>query len=79
MNRFDYIKYDQRAMNQQTHLKSEVEDLEEYLNKFLPDGRAKDLALISLEEFYMWCGKAIRDEQIKRTDSAVLQEERTNS
>ncbi len=27
-----------------------------------------------LEQAYMWCGKALRDEQIKRNGEAVLQE-----
>lgn len=64
--RFDYVKYDRKAQNQQTAIKEMCESLEEYINKFISDGRAKSLAFTSLEEFYMWCGKAIRDEQIKR-------------
>ena len=77
--RFDYVKYDQRAVNQQNHIKTEVEGLELYLDKFLPNSRAKDLALQALEEFYMWCGKAIRDDQVKRNGSAEPQEQRSNS
>jgi len=38
--------------------------------------RAKALAITKLEEVYMWIGKAIRDDQIKRNGSAELQEER---
>jgi len=33
-------------------------------------------AIDKLEEFYMWVGKAIRDDQIKRNGSAPLQEGR---
>jgi len=36
--------------------------------------RAKALAITKLEEVYMWIGKAIRDDQIKRNGSAELQE-----
>lgn len=35
-------------------------------------------ALRTLEESYMWCGKAIRDEQIARNGSAPLEEGRTD-
>lgn len=79
MSRFDYVKYDQRAVNQQTHLKEQCEGIEEYLNKFFHDSRAKSLALTALEEFYMWCGKAIRDDQIGRNGTAEPQEQRTDS
>lgn len=79
MSRFDYVKYDQRATNQQLHLKEEFEKIEAYVNKFFNDGRAKSLLLTSLEEAYMWAGKAIRDDQVKRNGSAPLQEERANS
>lgn len=34
------------------------------------------MAITKLEEFYMWVGKAIRDEQLLRNGSAELQEER---
>lgn len=36
-------------------------------------------AMQRLEQAYMWCGKALRDEQIARNGSAVSQEERTDS
>jgi hypothetical protein len=37
---------------------------------------AKKNAIKSLEETYMWIGKAIRDDQLARNGSAELQEER---
>lgn len=37
-----------------------------------------DDAVDLVEEFYMWVGKAIRDDQIKRNGSAPLQEGRKN-
>lgn len=36
-------------------------------------------SLQRLEQAYMWCGKAIRDEQIERNGSAPLLEERGQS
>lgn len=36
-------------------------------------------ALGLLEQAYMWCGKAIRDDQIERNGGAPLQEGRSNS
>jgi hypothetical protein len=41
--------------------------------------RSKAQAITKLEECYMWIGKAIRDDQIARSGSAPLQEERINS
>jgi len=77
-NRFDYVKYDQQAINQQNELKDNFINLEIFVNG-LKEGRAKSLVLTKLEEAYMWCGKAIRDEQIARNGDAELQEERCNS
>lgn len=68
MSRFDYVKYDDKAVAQQADLKSHFIELDNYA-KSLPEGRAKALALTKLEEAYMWFGKAIRDEQIERTNS----------
>lgn len=78
MSRFDYVKYDQKAVDLQNCCKSHMIVLELFLNN-LPESRAKSLAVTKLEEAYMWIGKAIRDEQIARNGSAELQEERTNS
>lgn len=75
-NRFDYVKYDQRAINMQNHVKEVCQQLEEYMQQFIPEGRPKSLALTSLEEFYMWVGKAIRDDQLTRVNNTELQEQR---
>lgn len=78
-SRFDYVKYDQAAIDQQDVTKNNVRDVETLINKIAasPGGqRAKSLALTKLEECYMWIGKLIRDEQIARNGSAPLQEER---
>lgn len=72
---FDYVKYDEKAQGLQDSIKSQVLCIGAMLN-VLPAGRAKALAFTKLEEFYMWVGKAIRDDQIARNGSAPLQEER---
>jgi hypothetical protein len=76
-SRFDYVKYDELATITQKHFKNVFEDAEQYIDR-LANGRAKSLALTSLEESYMWVGKAIRDEQIARNGSAELQEGRND-
>jgi len=76
MSRFDYVKYDDKAIDQQGWFKQEFEELESGVNQFLQSPRAKALVLTKLEEAYMWVGKAIRDDQIARNGSAPLQEER---
>lgn len=75
MSRFDYVKYDDLAMQTQDAFKGLVMAMEEGID-LLQSPRAKALALTKLEEVYMWIGKAIRDDQIKRNGSAELQEER---
>lgn len=76
MSRFDYVAYDQIAVEQQNALKKAVQELEyriDAIGKCLDPlvdrtftGRAKALAITKLEEVYMWTGKAIRDEQLAR-------------
>lgn len=78
MSRFDYVQYDDHAADFQALVKEKFIELEATL-KTLKDGRAKSLVMISLEEAYMWSGKAIRDEQIERNGSAEPQEERCDS
>ncbi len=75
MSRFDYVKYDWEAMEDQDKAKRHCAVLETLIER-LDSSRAKSLALTKLEECYMWIGKAIRDDQIKRNGSAELQEER---
>jgi hypothetical protein len=81
MSRFDYVKYDDRAMKDQENAKHLVARLEQTINavESKEAGRAKSLALTKLEECYMWIGKAVRDDQIARNGTASLQEERRNS
>lgn len=78
MSRFDYVKYDDLAINDQGCIKNLFEGTEELIRFRLQEGRAKSLALTKLEEAYMWVGKAIRDDQIARNGSAESQEGRDN-
>lgn len=77
--RFDYVKYDKQAIVAQEGLKTCFEQLESHINTLLVDGRPKALALTSLEEAYMWIGKAIRDDQILRNSQTAHVPERSNS
>jgi hypothetical protein len=77
MGRFDYVRYHEQAESQQAAAKTLCQNLKQVINN-LGVGRAQSLAFTKLEECYMWIGKAIRDEQIKRNGTAELQEERKN-
>ncbi len=79
MSRFDYVKYDERALAIQKTAKELCSVLEAGINIEIQSPRAKALALTKLEEVYMWIGKGIRDDQIARNGGAPLQESRTNS
>lgn len=79
MSRFDYVKYDDRAVNDQEAFKDLFLALEDNVTARLKPGRAQSLVLTKLEEAYMWIGKSIRDAQIERNGSAELIEQRTNS
>lgn len=63
MSRFDYVQYDEQAKAYQTDIKVKVENCEGALTYF-PDSDNKKNAIKALEEFYMWCGKCIRDQQL---------------
>lgn len=86
MSRFDYIKYDRGATEDQETAKGLVKKLESMIESIgyalpTPDerkycGRSKSLALTKLEECYMWIGKALRDDQMARGVHSPLQEER---
>ncbi len=77
MSTFDYVKYDELAIAVQANLKRQFEGIEATIQT-LDNGRAKSLAITKLEEAYMWCGKAIRDEQITRNKFTQKQEERAH-
>lgn len=78
MSRFDYVKYDEESVRHQDQAKRQHDDIRAFIETNLKPGRAASLAMTKLEECYMWVGKAIRDDQIARNGSALLQEERKN-
>lgn len=67
-SRFNFIAYDELSKERSEAIKKAVENLENAIENHLPgEGRAKSLLLTKLEECFMWVGKAIRDEQLKRS------------
>lgn len=76
--RFSYVKYDQESAARSEDFKKAFEVLEEKVQAGLPEGREKSLVITKLEEGFMWVGKAIRDEQIKRNSQPEHVPERTN-
>jgi hypothetical protein len=79
MSRFDYIAYDEESKTHQAELKSLFTALEDKLYT-LANTRYISLAFTSLEECYMWAGKATRDDQLVRNNYTFsLEEERSNS
>lgn len=78
-SKFDYIAYDEEAKAHQAQLKLLVTAVEDKLYS-LANTRYISLALTSLEECYMWAGKATRDDQLVRNNYEFsLEEERSNS
>lgn len=76
---FDYVKYDDKANEHQAIFKERFIDLHESVANLIDCPRSKALVKTKLEEAYMWIGKGIRNDQIKRNGSAELEESRTNS
>lgn len=76
--RFDYVKYDHESTDKQKIFKDHVEELDRMIQT-LECPRSVEYAIKALEESYMWIGKALRNEQIKRNGSAELQEERCDT
>ena len=74
-NTFSYVKYDELSRQMQETFKNMFEAIEAYADGVLFDSRPKSLLKTSLEEAYMWTGKAIRDMQIDR-DNTPHQESR---
>lgn len=77
--RFDYVKYDPRALDTQASAKGAFSALGEAIESIEQrDGKSREtsLALTKLEESYLWLGKHIRNDQVKRNGSAPLQENR---
>lgn len=62
---FNYIKYDEISLEKQERCKELIEALEGQIER-MGAGRYQSLAMTALETAYMWIGKAIRDEQVRR-------------
>ena len=65
--RFDHIQFDEISLNKAHGLRVAFENVEDLLEK-LPPSRQRLFCFQALEEAYMWAGKAIRDEQLHRSD-----------
>ncbi len=84
MSRFDYVVYDQDALNCSLRYKQLFMQIEELLESsislHLPEREKAywKAALLHSEISYAMVGKAIRDDQIARNGSAELQEGRGN-
>lgn len=77
-SRFDYVRYDVESQDKQKIFKEHVEELDRMIST-IECPRSTEYAIKALEEAYMWIGKGLRNEQIKRNGSAELQEERCNT
>ncbi len=77
-SRFDYIKYDDTAVQRQGMCKEAVLEVEECLNLYVVCEESKKKAMQALEECYMWIGKGIRNDQVNRNKFYELQEGRKN-
>lgn len=63
--RFDYVEWDEVAQSRSDALKSLCMTLEASINP-LADSREKSMAITKLEETFMWIGKAVRSDMLKR-------------
>jgi hypothetical protein len=65
MSRLEYIEYDEHAKRGQEIFMEAFVELESMILP-LHDCREKSIALTKLEEAFMWIGKYIRNDQIRR-------------
>lgn len=65
-SRFDYVAWDEESQNICNTLKVQCQTVEAELIH-LSESREKSMAITKLEETFMWIGKAIRSDQLKRT------------
>lgn len=82
MSRFDYVQYDEKAIDQQQYARGLCTMLEDFiLGELGTYGVTENMkhAIKSLEETYMWIGKTVRDVQFLRNGEITIQEEKGNS
>lgn len=66
--RFNFVTYDDQSKEKSEAIKKAVANLEDVVeNNLQGDSRAKSILLTKLEECFMWVGKAVRDDQLKRS------------
>jgi hypothetical protein len=70
VSRFDYVAWDENSQKQSDGFKKQCLELEEYIAGSFSDSREKSMAITKLEELFMWIGKAIRTDQLKRSERA---------
>jgi len=75
-SRFDYVKYDDKAIEQQDLFKQQFMVLDSTVANILDDSDYTKEVIKHLEIAYMMVGKQVRDQQIFRNRTATLQEER---
>ena len=68
-NRFDWIVYDDNSVLLQAKYKEMFKQLEAELCLGLKPSSELTLACIKLEEAFMWVGKSVKHDQIKREQS----------
>ena len=61
INRFGYHKGTEFTIPQHTDLRQEFILMATYLDRALPEGRAKSIAMTELESCAMWANKAIAE------------------
>lgn len=72
MSRFDNVQYDELSNQHSVELKEAFVKLEELVGKAMKAPRAKALVFTKLEEAFMWVGKALRDDQLKRKPASEV-------
>jgi hypothetical protein len=70
IGRFDYVEFDDIAAVKQLRMRMTFEELVQSIERSLPDGRARALAITKIEEAFGWLSRAIRDEQLDRQHGA---------
>lgn len=67
MSRFDYVQFDEKSKRLQEALKTMFDDIDKFVEHEFQESREKSLLMTGLEQAYMWTGKMIRNDQLKRT------------
>lgn len=67
MSRFESVQFDESSKEKWALLTKQYSQLENIINNLLEDGRARSVVMTKLEESFMWVGKAIRNDQWKRS------------